>query len=102
VPALGDALGLGDPRGRLAEPFRFGDFTMSTSTGWIAILTVVAAASVSGCGSACADLSEQCGDCAGTDAVSVNVEQTCNAVVNADDAESCEAALSNAFYKCPE
>ncbi len=63
-------------------------------------LGVFALAAVA-CSDPCGDLEEQCGNCSGTDDQSQVVELACNAVVDADNDDACDAALDLEAYKCP-
>ena len=53
------------------------------------------------CSDPCGELEEQCGNCSGSDDQSQVVEMACNAVVDADNDDACDAALDSSAYKCP-
>lgn len=52
----------------------------------------IAALGVVGCSDPCGDLQETCDKCTGTDIVSQASKASCNAVVNLDDSDTCDAA----------
>jgi len=59
------------------------------------------ALNVVACSDPCGELEEQCGSCSGSSDQAEVVEMACNAVIDIDDDDACDAALDSDLYECP-
>jgi hypothetical protein len=53
------------------------------------------------CSDPCGELEDQCGSCSGSSDEAEVVEMACNAVVDLDNDDACDAALDSDLYECP-